>query len=68
MYPTAYHARDGFTDQDVWRAALGDAEPLRPFASTDGPIDAPEWLPAGAMRANPYGPQALAVNRNPWGD
>ena len=67
MYPIAYLAREGFADQDIWRASLGDAEPLRPFASTDGPIDAPEWVPAGAMCATSYGPQSRTVNRTPWG-
>ncbi len=39
--------RYGFTQQCDWRDALGGAEPLR-VAVIDGPIDAPEWLPAGS--------------------
>ena len=58
--------REGFAEQDIWRASLGDAEPLLLFASADGPLDAPEWIPTGAMRASSYGPQSLAVNRTPW--
>lgn len=43
--------RDGFTEQDTWRKALGDSAPLLAFASY-GPIDAPEVMPAGGMRSN----------------
>lgn len=40
--------RDGFTEQDTWRKALGDSEPLLAFASF-GPLDAPDVMPAGSM-------------------
>ena len=51
-YTSTAHApstlvREGYTDDCVWRAALGPAEPLRPFAMLGGPLDAPEWIPAG---------------------
>ena len=42
--------RFGFTQECDWRDALGGAEPLR-VAVIDGPIDAPDWLPAGSTRA-----------------
>ena len=43
--------RHGFTQYDEWHAALQDWRrgvnvPLR-VAVTDGPLDAPEWMPAG---------------------
>lgn len=40
--------RDGFTEQDTWRKALGDSEPLLAFASF-GPLDAPDTMPAGSV-------------------
>lgn len=43
--------RHGFTEQCVWRPALGGYEPLR-VAVTDGPLDAPDWMPAGSMQFN----------------
>jgi len=58
--------RDGFTELDIWRDALGRAVPLHACSMAGGFLDAPEWLPAGAMRATSYGPQDLAVNRTPW--
>ena len=42
--------RDGFTEQDTWRKALGDSAPLLAFASF-GPLDAPDVMPAGGMRS-----------------
>jgi len=42
--------RRGYTQECDWRDALGGAEPLR-VAVIDGPMDAPEWLPAGSTRA-----------------
>lgn len=41
------HVRRGFTEEDVYREALGGAEPLRVFV-IDGPIDAPAHIPAGS--------------------
>jgi len=43
--------RAGFTDESVWRAALGNAEPLRCFAASIDSLDAPDWMPAGGMRS-----------------
>ena len=60
--------RDGFAEHDVWRDALGRAVPLHVWSMAGGFLDAPEWIPAGAMCASPYGPQSLAVNRTPWGN
>ena len=42
--------RDGFTEQDTWRKALGDSAPLLACASY-GPLDAPDVMPAGGMRS-----------------
>lgn len=44
--------RAPFTEEGTYRDALGRAEPLRVFVA-DGPLDAPEWMPAGAMRSIP---------------
>lgn len=51
--------RDGFTEQDTWRKALGDSEPLLAFASF-GPLDAPDTMPAGGMRSG-----SLSLNMIP---
>ena len=48
--------RDGFTEQDTWRKALGDAAPLLAFASY-GPLDAPDIMPAGSVCFGLGGPQ-----------
>lgn len=40
--------RGVFSDEAVWRDALGGPEPLH-VASTDGPLDAPESMPGGGM-------------------
>ena len=58
--------REGYSEQDVWRDTLGRAVPLHVRSMAGGFLDAPEWIPAGAMRASPYGPHSLAVNRTPW--
>ena len=39
--------RQGFTQESDWRDALGGAEPLHLFVA-DGPLDAPNWMPAGS--------------------
>lgn len=49
--PRPVIVRPGYTEQDTWRAALGNAEPLRVFAAIGDCIDAPDVMPAGAMRA-----------------
>lgn len=60
--------RTGFTEQCVWRDALGGAEPLR-VAVTDGPLDAPEHGPAGSTVLNVsytgrvYGPATTYYHR-----
>ena len=38
--------RKGYSEQDVWRGALGDHEPLLSFV-TYGPLDAPGMMPVG---------------------
>lgn len=58
-----YLVRAEFADCAVWRDALGNAEPLLAFASTGDCLDAPEHVPAGAMRANKYGPMAQYASR-----
>ena len=49
--------RGEFTDQDVYRRALGDAEHLAMFAYGIGcgNLDAPTHIPAGSMVAACYG-------------
>lgn len=49
--------RPGFSEQDIWRDALGNNEPLRPFASFEMHLDAPDIIPAGSMRSWKYGPR-----------
>jgi hypothetical protein len=51
--------REGFTEQDTWRKALGDSAPLLAFASY-GPLDAPDVMPAGGMCSG-----SLSVNMIP---
>jgi hypothetical protein len=47
--------RSAFAEEAVYREALGRAEPLR-VAVIDGPLDAPEWIPAGGTKgANSHG-------------
>lgn len=61
--PAAVGVRPGYRDEDTWRAALGPSEPLRCFAALEPTLDAPETLPAGAMRSSAYGPHQLAASR-----
>lgn len=51
--------RAGYTECDTYRDALGGAEPLRCFV-TDGPLDAPGWMPAGSTR-----PGAPSLDKHP---
>ena len=39
--------RRGFTEQDVWRKALGIYEPLLAFADKLPTLDAPNYFPSG---------------------
>lgn len=51
--------RRGFTEESIWRDALGGPEPLRVHV-IDGPLDAPEYMPCGSMQFNVIGKQAFA--------
>lgn len=51
-----------FADCQTYRSALGDAEPLLALA-TDGPIDAPEYLPGGGYWSSNYGPTPQFASR-----
>lgn len=42
--------RYGFSDENIWRDALGNTAQLF-VCSIDGPLDAPEHMPAGAMKS-----------------
>lgn len=42
--------RSDFTEEAIYREALGRTEPLR-VAVIDGPLDAPEWIPAGGTKS-----------------
>lgn len=47
----SYHVlslRPEFSEESTWRSALGDSAPLLVCADW-GPIDAPQFLPAGSM-------------------
>ena len=39
--------RRGFSEQDVWREALGVFEPLLAYADKLPTLDAPDYLPSG---------------------
>jgi hypothetical protein len=52
-------ARRGFSEECDWRDALGEREPLRVFV-TSGPLDAPEWMPAGSMAKGRAAGQMIA--------
>lgn len=76
IYTTAHYftkhclVRAGYTECDTWREALGPNEPLLACADKSGALDAPDWLPAGAMKASKLcGPTAAVSPREPseWG-
>jgi hypothetical protein len=56
-YATPKYAivRQGYTEQDIWRDALGNSEPLHCFSVVGGIIDAPNVIPAGSMKSSQYG-------------
>ena len=54
--------RRGFTEECVYRDALGRTEPLRCFV-VDGPLDAPAFLSAGSTRSTAHGPRANVTER-----
>jgi hypothetical protein len=39
--------RTHYSEESIWRDAMGGAEPLRVFVC-DGPLDAPAHIPTGA--------------------
>ena len=43
--------RWGYSEEQVWRDALGP-QALR-CCATDGPIDAPTWIPTGSTAGDP---------------
>ena len=71
IHPIVIHARDGFSEQDIWRDALGPFDPLHVVGHKSGALDAPDWLPLGATRWCSYDRKAIvkAVAREPsrWG-
>jgi hypothetical protein len=46
--------RRGFTEQDVWREALGIYEPLLAFADKLPTLDAPDYFPSGHTTAKRF--------------
>lgn len=46
---TNYLVRPGFTQEAIWRDALGNSAPLLIAADTGECLDAPEYVPAGSM-------------------
>lgn len=48
---THYIVRHGFSECDVWRKAMGQTAPLLAVADSGYCLDAPDNMPAGAMRA-----------------
>lgn len=52
--------RHAFSDEVVWRAALGNSEPLYPFALHGVCLEAPDNIPAGSTRGYTFGGQRHA--------
>lgn len=46
--------RPEFTEEKTWREALGPDAPLLCYSDEIPTLDAPEWIPAGSMRASNY--------------
>lgn len=67
IHPTVILARDGFSEQDIWREALGPFEPLRPCGCVTDALDAPDWLPLGSTHWCSYKRKAIvkSVAREP---
>lgn len=57
--------RPGFREEDIWRDALGGPESLHVFV-VEGPMDAREWMPAGAMRSSKGGGFQQTAQRSGW--
>lgn len=55
--------RHDYSNEAVWRKALGNKEPLYPFAIHGEILDAPQRIPAGAHKSTIYGPQHVTVDR-----
>lgn len=54
--PHPVSVRQEFSDESIWRDALGAAEPLFVFSALEPHLDAPEIMPAGSTRSTKYGP------------
>lgn len=48
--------RCAYSQDGVWREALGDKASLRPFVTFECGLDAPEWIPAGSAKADNWFP------------
>lgn len=52
-----------YSDCSTYRRALGGLEPLLALA-TDGPLDAPEYVPAGSQYSSAHGPMRSFAGRH----
>lgn len=52
--------RPEYSDEAVWRKALGNREPLYPFAIHGFSLDASEWIPAGSTRKYTVGNRSFS--------
>jgi len=57
--------RMDYSEQAIWRAALGNSEPLLCHA-TYGPIDARDVMPAGSMVSCKLGSRGSVTFRPCW--
>lgn len=53
--------RQDYAEESIYRRAL-PREPLFVFV-IDGPIDAPDWMPAGSFTSTKQGPRATTIQR-----
>ena len=57
---TRYELVRGAYSQDaVWREALGNSARLRPFVTFECGIDAPEYLPTGSAKPDNWFPRVM---------
>ena len=52
-----------FTDETVWRKALGNKEALLCFSVSGNSLDAPDHLPGGSLFNSQFGPSQTQAER-----
>lgn len=56
--------RADYSEQAIWRNALGGKAPLLVFSVWGDALDAPEHIPAGSLSASRFGPFQNATQRS----